>query len=219
MNDSRILDTHPRRLSRVSSDSETSDTTSDSGSSSSSEFSYFKHRPNYVRPGEIFGKDYGPQWATDVTKQGVELEYVMKHLEPSDFPNYSSIADLGPESDLEEYHQRFQRHSIHEVKGSELPDLIQVIRNFISVRSDVPEPMKPLLLPVIDKTMEQLSAFKRFIFSNEAEQATAGAQDKELYMGGPTSLKTQGEELPGDEGTEEDIAREKQLAVMVAEEH
>ena len=208
---------HPRRLSRASSDSEASDTTSDSDSSS--DFSYFKHRPNYVRPGKQFGKDYGPQWATDVTKLGMELEHVIKHIEPTDFPNYSSIADLGPESDLEEHHQRFQRHSIHDVKDSELGDLIQVIRNFTSVRSDVPELMKPLLLPVIDETMEQLSAFKMFIFSDKAEQATAGAQDEELYMGGPTSLKIDGEEIPGDEGTGEDIAGEIHLAAMVAEEH
>ena len=217
MNNSRILDTYPRRLSRASSDSEASDTTSDSGSNF--EFSYFKHCVNYVRPGKLFGKDCGPQWATDVTKLGMELKYVMKHINPSDFSSYSSIADLGPESDLEEWHQRFQRHSLHEVKDSELLYLSQVIRNFTSVRSDVPEPMKPLLLPVIDQTMEQLSAFKRSIFSNEAEQATAGAQDKEPYMGGPTSLKIKGEELPGDEGTEEDIAAGIPLAATVAEEH
>lgn len=171
-----------------------------------------------VRSGCIFGKDYGPRWARDVIDLGMAIADVINDMDPSEFPNYSRIADLGPESDLEECFQQFQSHTIHEVKQSDMGRLYRIIRKIRAIRRHVPDLMRSLLIPVIDETIERLRSFKKPSLREEG-QATAGAQDEEMYLERATSLRIKAEQAPGNEGSREGSAGGIHLAAIVAEEY
>ena len=193
------------------------DSDSDSNSDFDADFDDFMPRANTRFSSERqLRKDYRPRWIINLADLGMELEYVIKHINPNDFRGYSRIADLGPESHLEAYHRRFQGHNVHETVESDMEHVCRITRKFKAIRRRVPGLMKALLFPVIDETIVRLESFKLCLLAKNP-QATAGAQDAELCFGGPTSLKIEAEEAPRNDETGEGTAGGIHLAGMVAE--